>query len=48
MHIRTALKREQRKIESEISKLEKQMSVLTAAAAAFGPLILVRKPGGNG
>lgn len=44
MKILQSIRREQRKIKSEISKLEKRMTALGAAAAALGPRTGI-KPG---
>ena len=47
MQIVRSIRREQRKIKSQITKLEKQLKALGAAAAAFGSIVvkgLSRKP----
>jgi hypothetical protein len=47
MQILRSIRREQRKIKSQISKLERQLRALGAAAAAFGSIAvkkLGRKP----
>ena len=44
MQILRSIRREQRRIKAQISKLERQLNALGAAAAAFGSIVLGKKP----
>jgi hypothetical protein len=45
MQILRSIRREQRKIKSQISKLERQLRALGAAAAAFGSIVVKKSAG---
>ena len=42
MQILRSIRREQRKIKAQITKLERQLTALGAAAAAFGSIVVKR------